>query len=73
MPDDKMIQSSYSSTPTAAGHFLLFAELAMKNCFNDNKNVSKAHVSVAAQNGKVRSPHLRSGQLKEKAKQNKTC
>lgn len=42
MPDDKLTYSSYSSTPTAAGHFLLFAELAMKNCFNDNKNVLKA-------------------------------
>lgn len=33
MPDDKLIQSSYSSTPTAASHFLPFTELATKRLF----------------------------------------
>lgn len=51
MPDDKLIQSSYSSTPTAAGHFFPFAELATKDFFNDNKNVLKACISVAVQVG----------------------
>lgn len=44
MPDDKLIQSSCSSTPTAAGQFFLFAELPT-DCFNDSKNVLKVRLN----------------------------
>lgn len=71
MPDDKLIQSSYSSTPTAAGHFLPFAELATKDCFNDNKNVLKACISVAVQVGNSEA-HIWGGDG-EKKKDRQNC